>query len=66
MDQLQKRDLAMRKYQAVVATNSGNAEADRARKRIKNAYREIQASVASWNAAAVGTFPGPTSYYESD
>ncbi|HLX83868.1 MAG TPA: hypothetical protein VKR59_08215 [Terriglobales bacterium] len=39
-DQLQKRDLAVRKYQAVVATNSGNAEADRARKRIKDAYRE--------------------------
>lgn len=39
-DQLQKRDLAMRKYEAVVATNSGNAEADKARKRIKDAYRE--------------------------
>ncbi len=39
-DQLQKRDLAVRKYEAVVATNSGNAEADKARKRIKDAYRE--------------------------
>jgi len=39
-DQLQKRDLAVKKYQAVVATNSGNAEADKARKRIKDAYRE--------------------------
>lgn len=39
-DQLQKRDLAVKKYEAVVATNSGNAEADRARKRIKEAYRE--------------------------
>jgi hypothetical protein len=39
-DQLQKRDLAVKKYEAVVATNSGNAEADRARKRIKDAYRE--------------------------
>jgi tetratricopeptide (TPR) repeat protein len=39
-DQLQKRDLAVRKYEAVVATNSGNAEADRARKRMKDAYRE--------------------------
>jgi tetratricopeptide (TPR) repeat protein len=39
-DQLQKRDLAMKKYEAVVATNSGNAEADKARKRIKEAYRE--------------------------
>src|SRR6267143_1487213 len=39
-DQLQKRDLAVKKYEAVVATNSGNAEAERARKRIKDAYRE--------------------------
>jgi tetratricopeptide (TPR) repeat protein len=39
-DQLQKRDLAMKKYEAVVATNSDNAAADRARKRIKDAYRE--------------------------
>jgi tetratricopeptide (TPR) repeat protein len=39
-DQLQKRDLAVKKYEAVVATNSGNAEADRARKRMKDAYRE--------------------------
>jgi len=39
-DQLQKRDLAVKKYEAVVATNSGNAEAERARKRMKDAYRE--------------------------
>jgi hypothetical protein len=39
-DQLQKRDLAVKKYVAVVATNSGNAEAEKARKRIKDAYRE--------------------------
>jgi tetratricopeptide (TPR) repeat protein len=39
-DQLQQRDLAMKKYEAVVATNSGNAEADKARRRIKDAYRE--------------------------
>jgi hypothetical protein len=39
-DQLQKRDLAVRKYEAVVATNSGNAEAEKARKRMKDAYRE--------------------------
>jgi tetratricopeptide (TPR) repeat protein len=39
-DQLQKRDLAMKKYEAVVAMNSDNAAADRARKRIKDAYRE--------------------------
>jgi len=39
-DQLQKRDLAVKKYEAVVATNAGNAEAEKARKRIKDAYRE--------------------------
>jgi tetratricopeptide (TPR) repeat protein len=39
-DQLQNRDLAMKKYEAVVATNSGNAEAEKARRRIKDAYRE--------------------------
>jgi len=39
-DQLQKRDLAVKKYEAVVATNSGNAVADMARKRMKEAYRE--------------------------
>ncbi len=39
-DQLQRRDLAMKKYQAVVAQNSGNAQADQARRRIKEAYRE--------------------------
>jgi hypothetical protein len=39
-DQLQNRDLAVKKYEAVVATNSGNAEADQARKRMKEAYRE--------------------------
>jgi len=39
-DQLQKRDLAVKKYEAVVATNSDNAEAEKARKRIKDAYRE--------------------------
>jgi tetratricopeptide (TPR) repeat protein len=39
-DQLQKRDLAVKKYEAVVATNAGNAQADQARKRMKDAYRE--------------------------
>jgi tetratricopeptide (TPR) repeat protein len=39
-DLLQKRELAVKKYEAVVAVNSGNAEADKARKRIKDAYRE--------------------------
>jgi len=39
-DQLKNRDLAVKKYEAVVTTNSGNAEADKARKRIKDAYRE--------------------------
>jgi tetratricopeptide (TPR) repeat protein len=39
-DQLHKRDLAMKKYEAVVATNSGNGEAEKARRRMKEAYRE--------------------------
>jgi tetratricopeptide (TPR) repeat protein len=39
-DQLQRRDLAVKKYEAVVAANSGNAEAEKARRRIKDAYRE--------------------------
>ncbi len=39
-DQLQKRDLAIKKYEAVVATNSGSPQADQARKRMKEAYRE--------------------------
>jgi tetratricopeptide (TPR) repeat protein len=39
-DQLQRRDLAVKKYEAVVALNSGNAQAEQARRRIKEAYRE--------------------------
>jgi len=39
-DLLQKRDLAVKKYEAVVAADSGNSEADKARKRMKDAYRE--------------------------
>ena len=39
-DQMQKRDLAVKKYEAVVATNSGNDQAEKARKRMKEAYRE--------------------------
>jgi hypothetical protein len=39
-DQLQKRELAVKKYEAVVTVNGGNAEADQARKRMKEAYRE--------------------------
>jgi hypothetical protein len=39
-DQMHKRDLAMKKYEAVVATNSGNSEAEKARRRMKEAYRE--------------------------
>lgn len=39
-DQMQKRDLAMKKYEAVVATNSGNSQAERARQRMKEAYRD--------------------------
>ena len=39
-DQIQNRDLALKKYQAVLAVDSGNAIADKARQRIKQAYRE--------------------------
>ncbi|HVM92088.1 MAG TPA: hypothetical protein VMT67_04705 [Terriglobales bacterium] len=39
-DQMQNRDAAMKKYQAVVNINSGNAEAEKARKRMREAYRE--------------------------
>lgn len=39
-DQMQKRDMALKKYQSVVATNAGNGEAEKARKRMKEAYRE--------------------------
>jgi len=39
-DLLQKRELAVKKYEAVVAVNSDNAEADKARKKMKDAYRE--------------------------
>jgi tetratricopeptide (TPR) repeat protein len=39
-DQLQQRDLAVKKYAAVVATNAGSPQAELARKRMKDAYRE--------------------------
>ncbi|MFZ3265893.1 MAG: hypothetical protein WA172_17940, partial [Terriglobales bacterium] len=39
-DQLQNRELAIKNYRAVVALDSGNALAEQARKRIKDAYRE--------------------------
>jgi tetratricopeptide (TPR) repeat protein len=39
-DLVQKRDLAVRKYQAVIAMNSGNEPAAAARKFMKEAYRE--------------------------
>lgn len=39
-DLLQKRDLALKKYAAAVAVNSDSAEADTARKRMKDPYRE--------------------------
>jgi hypothetical protein len=39
-DQLQNRNLAVQKYQAVVAVNAGSAQAEIARKRMKEAYRE--------------------------
>jgi tetratricopeptide (TPR) repeat protein len=39
-DLLQKRDLALAKYQAVLANDAGTAPAETARKRMKEAYRE--------------------------
>ncbi len=39
-DLLQKRDLALAKYQAVLANNAGTGPAETARKRMKEAYRE--------------------------
>src|SRR5712692_7326645 len=39
-DLLQKRDLALAKYQAVVANGASSPRAETARKRIKEAYRE--------------------------
>jgi hypothetical protein len=39
-DLLQKRDLAMKKYQTVVAENGSTPVADKARAHIKDAYRE--------------------------
>ena len=39
-DQMQKRDIAMKKYAAVVATNGANNEAEKARRLMKDAYRE--------------------------
>jgi hypothetical protein len=39
-DLLQKRDLAMKKYQAVLAENASTAPAEKARAYIKDAYRE--------------------------
>jgi tetratricopeptide (TPR) repeat protein len=39
-DLLQKRDLAMKSYQAVVAENANSGQADQARRYIREAYRE--------------------------
>ena len=39
-DQLQNRNLAVKKYEAVLAMNAGSPQADVARKRMKEAYRE--------------------------
>ena len=39
-DQMQNRDAAMKKYQAAVNINSGNAEAEKARKRMREPYRD--------------------------
>jgi hypothetical protein len=38
-DLQQKRDLATRKYEAVIATNSSTGPAETARKRLKEPYR---------------------------
>lgn len=38
-DLMQKRDLALKKYEAVIATNSGTPPAEVARKHMKEAYR---------------------------
>jgi hypothetical protein len=39
-DQMQKRDLAVKKYEAVVATNGSTGHAEKARQLMKEAYRE--------------------------
>ena len=39
-DLLQKRDLALAKYQAVLAGDGSTLPAEKARKRMKEAYRE--------------------------
>ena len=39
-DQLQNRDLALKKYQAALAVSSTTPEADKARRRLKEPYRE--------------------------
>jgi len=39
-DLLQKRDLAMKKYQSVLAENAGTPRAEKAREHIREAYRE--------------------------
>jgi tetratricopeptide (TPR) repeat protein len=39
-DVLQKRDLAMKKYEIVLAENAGTAPAEQARRHIREAYRE--------------------------
>jgi len=39
-DLLQKRDLAMKKYETVLAENSSTPRAEKAREHIREAYRE--------------------------
>ena len=39
-DLMQKRDLAMKKYETVLAGNANTGPADQARRYIKEAYRE--------------------------
>ncbi len=40
-DMLQKRDLAMARYQAAIAGGTATASAETARKQMKEAYRRI-------------------------
>jgi hypothetical protein len=39
-DMLQKRDLALQKYETVLAENASSPPAEQARRHIKEAYRE--------------------------
>jgi len=39
-DQMQKRDMAMKKYQSVLATNAGNDEAEKSAEKDERGVRE--------------------------